>query len=141
MGTNRLAWKSRCSLLYRISCTPTRSLDRRLNDVGNPAQQKALVLAPRSCCENHTQQFALRVGPGNRPGSAAVAEGSIRGQITEGVPRRRPLQPPAQTPGMTEVLVLVHNHGLNRGPTHNALAVVNAAVEEHLQEGAQVIDV
>src|SRR5436190_21383461 len=116
-------------------------LNRCLNDIGNPPEQKAFVLAPGSRGENHTQQLALRVGPSNRPAGAAVAVGSIRGQIAESVPRRRRVQPPAQTPGMTESLILVRSHGLNRGPAQDAFSLIYPPVEEHLQEDAEVVGI
>src|SRR5262249_34214974 len=94
---------------------PMCSLDRPLNDVANPAEQKTLVVEPRSGGEDHTHQFTLRVGPGDRAAGSTVAEGALRGQVAESVPRRGRLQTPAQAPGVTELPVLVRNHGLDRG--------------------------
>src|SRR5262245_23729165 len=117
------------------------SLNGALNDVADAAQQKAFVLAPRPRGENHTQQFTLRIGPGDRAGGAAVAEGFLGRQVAECIPRRRCLQSPTQSPRMTEALVLVGRHRLHRGPAENALAVIDSAVERHLQDDAEVIDI
>ena len=39
---------------------------------------------------------------------------------------------------MPEPLVLVRNHGLDRGPAQDSLAVIDPTVEEHLQDDAEV---
>src|SRR5262249_8193990 len=89
--------------------------------------------------EDDTHQLALWVGPRDRAAGATVAEGSIRGEIAERVPRRGRLQTPAEPPGMSRLPALVRDHGLHRGAAQNALAVIDAAVEEHLQKHAEVI--